>query len=147
MMVAPAAEDVLGERRARVDLAAFLAVALAERLERDQPTVEFLTADPERMLLRLVRAGDEAVDRHRDGQLQLAHRSSLLDMLVRPPSTSEVIARIRSKRKLATTRSMQPSAPGRAGVRTYSGSVSPVRSPLVERNACHESPLHCSFFT
>jgi hypothetical protein len=32
---AGAAEDVLGERRARVDLAAFLAVALAERLERD----------------------------------------------------------------------------------------------------------------
>src|SRR6059036_3005244 len=29
------------------------------------------------MLWRLVRAGDEAVDRHRDVQLQLAHRSSL----------------------------------------------------------------------
>src|ERR671936_2483653 len=28
------------------------------------------------MLWRLVRAGDEAVDRHRDVQLQLAHRSS-----------------------------------------------------------------------
>src|SRR5919201_4903063 len=54
---AGAAEDVLGERRARVDLAAFLAVALAERLERDQPVVELLTADPERMLWRLVRAG------------------------------------------------------------------------------------------
>src|SRR5256886_12604520 len=74
---AGAAEDVLGERRARVDLAAFLAVALAERLERDQPVVELLTADPERMLWRLVRAGDEAVDRHRDVQLQFAHRSSL----------------------------------------------------------------------
>src|SRR5439155_4936097 len=74
---AGAAEDVLGERRARVDLAAFLAVALAERLERDQPVVELLTADPERMLWRLVRAGDETVDRHRDVQLQLAHRSSL----------------------------------------------------------------------
>src|SRR5215211_9062724 len=60
---AGAAEDVLGERGARVDLAAFLAVALAERLERDQPVVEVLTADPERMLWRLVRAGDEAVDR------------------------------------------------------------------------------------
>src|SRR5262249_17690935 len=69
------AEDVLGERRARVDLAAFLAVALAERLERDQPVVQLLTADPERMLWRLVRAGDKAVDRHRDVQLQLAHRS------------------------------------------------------------------------
>src|SRR5207245_7412532 len=74
---AGAAEDVLGERCARVDLAAFLAVTLAERLERDQPIVELLTADPERMLWRLVRAGDEAVDRHRDVQLQLAHRSSL----------------------------------------------------------------------
>src|SRR5213075_2615259 len=73
-----AAEDVLGERRARVDVAAFLAVAFAERLERDQPVVELLTADPERMLWRLVRAGDEAVDRHRDVQLQLAHRPSLL---------------------------------------------------------------------
>src|SRR5881394_3842882 len=71
------AEDVLGERRARVDLAAFLAVALAECLERDQPTVELLTAGTERTLLRLARAGDEAVDRHRDVQLQLAHRSSL----------------------------------------------------------------------
>src|SRR5207247_10951193 len=73
---AGAAEDVLRERRARVDLAAFLALALAERLERDQPVVEFLPADAERMLWRLVRAGDEAVDRHRDVQLQLAHRSS-----------------------------------------------------------------------
>jgi hypothetical protein len=32
-----------------------LAVALAECLERDEPVVEFLTADPERMLWRLVR--------------------------------------------------------------------------------------------
>src|SRR6476619_260113 len=72
-----AAEDVLGERRAGVDLAAFLAVASAERLERIEPAVELLAADPERMLRRLVRAGDEAVDRHRDVQLQLAHRSSL----------------------------------------------------------------------
>ena len=74
---ASAAEDFLGERRARVDLAAFLAVASTERLERVEPAVEFLAADPERMLRRLVRAGDEAVDRHRDVQLQLAHRSSL----------------------------------------------------------------------
>src|SRR3954452_13779340 len=71
---AGAAEDVLRERRARIELAAFLAVALAERLERDQPAVELLTADAERMLRRLVGPGDEAVDRHRDVQLQLAHR-------------------------------------------------------------------------
>src|SRR5207247_7695057 len=49
----------------------------AERLERDQPVVQLLASDPERMLWLLVRAGDEAVDRHRDVQLQLAHRSSL----------------------------------------------------------------------
>src|SRR4029450_21166 len=98
------------ERRARVDLAAFPAVALAEGLERDQPVVEFLTADPERMLWRLVRAGDEAVDRHRDVQLQLAHRSSLCRHARRTAQ------RVRSHRasqeltKLATTRSTQSSA-------------------------------------
>src|SRR6476619_99547 len=74
---AGAAKDVFGETCARVDLAAFPAVALAERLQGDEPVVELLTADSERMLWRLVRAGDEAVDRHRDVQLQLAHRSSL----------------------------------------------------------------------
>src|SRR5207247_2585287 len=102
---ASAAEDVLGERRARVDLAALLAVALAERLELDQPVVELLTADPERMLWRLVRAGDEAVDRHRDVQLQLAHRSPSVDMLIGPPRVSEVIgqaSRNRPHRSAAT---------------------------------------------
>src|SRR5262245_43373706 len=93
---AGAGENVLGERSARVDLAAFLAVALAEGLERDQPAVELLTADPERMLQRLVRAGHEAVDGHRDIQLQLAHRSSRVDMLVGPTGASEVIAEARS---------------------------------------------------
>src|SRR5438552_18782184 len=89
---AGAAEDLLGERCARGDLAAFLAVALAERLERHQPSVELLTANPERMLWRLVRASDEAVDRHRDVQLQLAHRDPpSVDMLVGQPSASEVI--------------------------------------------------------
>src|SRR4051812_31229723 len=70
---AGAAENVLGKRRARVDLAAFLAVALAERHQRDEPAVELFAADPEGMLRRLVRARDEAVDRHRDVQLELAH--------------------------------------------------------------------------
>jgi hypothetical protein len=37
-------------------------VALAERLQGDEPVVELLTADSERMLWRLVGAGDEAVD-------------------------------------------------------------------------------------
>src|SRR5947199_10648113 len=44
---AGAAEDVLGERRARVDLAAFLAVALAARLERDYPVLGLIPTDPE----------------------------------------------------------------------------------------------------
>src|SRR5437773_12041402 len=91
-------------RRARVDLAAFLAVALAERLERDQPIVELLTADPERMLWRLVRAGDEAVDRHRDVQLQLAHRSSICRHALGPPSASEVIGQARSLTKRSEER-------------------------------------------
>src|SRR4051794_35211693 len=99
---AGAAEDVLGKRRAGVDLAAFLAVHLSERLERDQPAVELLTADPERMLRRLVGPGDEAVDRHRDVQLQLAHRSSLSRILVGPPSASEVIGEARTLTKPAT---------------------------------------------
>src|SRR5262249_54074057 len=96
------AEDVLGERRARVDLAAFLAVALAERLERDQPVVQLLTADPERMLWRLVRAGDKAVDRHRDVQLQLAHRSPCRHAR-RTPSASDVIGQASSLTKRAST--------------------------------------------
>src|ERR671937_505148 len=50
------------------------------------------------MLWRLVRAGDEAVERHRDVQLQLAHRSSSADMLVGPPSASEVIGQARARR-------------------------------------------------
>src|SRR5207247_9580150 len=41
---AGAAEDVLGDRRARVEGAAFPAVASAERLERDRPVVALLTA-------------------------------------------------------------------------------------------------------
>src|SRR5438477_526859 len=63
---ARAAEDVLGEQCARVDLAAFSAVALAERLERHQPLVELLTANPERMLQALVGTGDIAIERHGD---------------------------------------------------------------------------------
>ena len=56
-----------------VGLAAFPAVALAERLQRDQPGVELHAPDPEWILRRLVRAGDEPIDRHRDVQLQLGH--------------------------------------------------------------------------
>src|SRR5262245_3443738 len=63
---AGAAEDVLGDRRARVDLAAFLAVALAERSDGDQPIVELLTADSERMLRALGGTCDVALERHGD---------------------------------------------------------------------------------
>src|SRR6266516_2473089 len=72
---AGSAEDVLGEGRARADFAAFLAVALAERSERNQPIVELLTADSERMLRALVGTGDVAVKRHGDVQLERAHRN------------------------------------------------------------------------
>jgi hypothetical protein len=58
--------------------------------------VEVLTADSERMLWRLVRAGNEAIDRHRDVQLQLAHRASSVDMLIGPPSASELIGQAKS---------------------------------------------------
>src|SRR5216110_3176241 len=105
----PFAEDILGERSARVDLAAFLAVALAERLERDQPIVKLLTADPERMLWRLVRAGDEAVDRHRDVQLQLAHRSSLCRHARRTAQRVRSHRSSQSLTKLPTSRSTQSS--------------------------------------
>src|SRR5205823_3929523 len=72
------------------------------RFERDQPVVELLTADPERMLWRLVRAGDEPIDRHRDVQLQLAPPSA--DMLVGPPTASEVIGQARIPSTLVSGR-------------------------------------------
>src|SRR3954471_8503965 len=65
------AQDVLGERRARVDLPASLAVALPTRLGGGEPLVELLTTETQRMLRRLLWAGHKTVDRHRDAQLQL----------------------------------------------------------------------------
>jgi hypothetical protein len=74
---AGAGEDALRNGRAGVHLTAFLSVGLAERLERDEPLVELHPNCSEWILLALVRPGDEAVERHRDAQPQLAHRSSL----------------------------------------------------------------------
>src|SRR4029078_8627554 len=51
---------------ALVHLAAFLAVGLAPGGQRNHPAMEPLAALAERVLLALVRAGDETVERHRD---------------------------------------------------------------------------------
>src|SRR5512132_33664 len=71
------AENLLGDRRARVDLAAFLTVALAECPERNHPLVKLLSSDPEWILLALLGTGDVAVERYRDVHLELAHRMLL----------------------------------------------------------------------
>jgi len=70
---ADAAEDLLGDLGARVDLATFLAVLLAEGLQRHEPLVQCLSADPERTLRALTRPGDVAVERNRDRRLDCAH--------------------------------------------------------------------------
>src|SRR5437660_6630601 len=61
---------------ALVHLAALLAVGLAPGGPRDHPVVEPLAALAERVLLTLVRAGDETVQRDRDMTPKLAHRAS-----------------------------------------------------------------------
>jgi hypothetical protein len=55
-----------------------LAVGLAPGRQRNQPVVEPLAALAERVLLALVRAGDETVQRDRDMTPKLAHRGSLV---------------------------------------------------------------------
>src|SRR5262249_24783160 len=65
-------EDLLGERRACVDLAALLAVRLTDRLQRNEPLVQALSADAERVAPAQIRARAEAVQRHRDVDLQPA---------------------------------------------------------------------------
>src|SRR5204862_5656964 len=61
---------------ALVHLAALLAVGLAPGGQRNHPIVEPLAALAERVLLALVRAGDETVQRDRDMTPKLAHRAS-----------------------------------------------------------------------
>src|SRR6266496_429644 len=61
---------------ALVHLAALLAVGLAPGGQRNYPVVEPLAAVAERVLLALVRAGDEAVQRDRDMTPKFAHSAS-----------------------------------------------------------------------
>src|SRR5436309_15816363 len=61
---------------ALVDFAALVAVGLAPGGQRNHPIVEPLAALAERVLLALVRAGDETVQRDRDMTPELAHRAS-----------------------------------------------------------------------
>src|SRR5205085_12476118 len=60
---------------ALVDLAALVAVGLAPRDQRNHPVVEPLAPLAERVLLALVRTGDETVQRDRDVASELAHAS------------------------------------------------------------------------
>src|SRR5947209_17190721 len=62
--------------RALAHLAALLAVGLAPRSQRNHPVVEPLAALAEGVLLALVRAGDETVQRDRDMTPKPAHRAS-----------------------------------------------------------------------
>src|SRR5207237_8984240 len=61
---------------ALVHLAALLALESAPGGQRNHPVVEPLAALAERVLLALVRAGDEPVQRNRDMTPKLAHRAS-----------------------------------------------------------------------
>src|SRR6059036_2255834 len=75
-----AGPDVLARfleyRGALVHLAALLAVGLAPGGQRNHPVVEPLAALAERVLLALVRAGDETVQGDRDMTPELAHSAS-----------------------------------------------------------------------
>jgi hypothetical protein len=63
----------LDDPSALVDLAALLVMRLAPSGQRNDPVVEPLAALAERVLLALVRAGDESVCRDRDVTPELAH--------------------------------------------------------------------------
>src|SRR4029453_13102729 len=67
-----------------VHLAALLAVGSAPGGQGNHPVVEPLAALAERVLLALVRAGDETVQRDRDVTSELAHRASSVGSA--PPS-------------------------------------------------------------
>jgi hypothetical protein len=70
---AGAAGRFLDELRVPAGLASREAVALAEGLEPECPLVEPLAALAERLIEGLVRPGDEAVQRHRDFELEHCH--------------------------------------------------------------------------
>ena len=65
---------LLEDRGAGVDLSPLAAVRPAPGLELEDPLVQRLAAFAERVLLALVRAGDEAVERDRDLELEVPHR-------------------------------------------------------------------------
>lgn len=75
---------LLEYRCALVHLAPLLAVGSAPVGQRNHPVVEPLAALAERVLLALVRAGDETVQRDRDVTPELAHRASSVGSA--PPS-------------------------------------------------------------
>jgi predicted ester cyclase len=81
---------------ALVHLAAFLAVGLAPGGQRNHPAMEPLAALAERVLLALVRAGDETVQRDRDMTPKLAHRASSVGSA--PPSGAVMGSRSRPGR-------------------------------------------------
>src|SRR5206468_13104285 len=66
----------LEHRRVHVHLAPLLAVGSAPGGQRNHPVVQPLATLAERVLLALVRAGDEAVHGDRDMTPKLAHRAS-----------------------------------------------------------------------
>src|SRR6185295_9747109 len=70
-------QGLLDHLRALVDLAALHAVHRAPGLEREHPFVQLHAADAERVLHALLGPGDEAVERHRDPELELAHEPNL----------------------------------------------------------------------
>jgi hypothetical protein len=69
-------ERLLHDRRALVPLAALLVMRLAPSGQRNGPVMQSLPTLAERVLLALVRAGDESVCRDRDVTPELAHRAS-----------------------------------------------------------------------
>jgi hypothetical protein len=69
-------ERLLHDPRALVHLAALLVMRLAPSGQRNGPVMQSLPTLAERVLLALVRAGDESVCRDRDVTPELAHRAS-----------------------------------------------------------------------
>src|ERR671937_721671 len=69
-------ERLLHDPRALVQLAALLGMRLAPSGQRNGPVMQSLPTLAERVLLALVRAGDESVCRDRDVTPELAHRAS-----------------------------------------------------------------------
>src|ERR1700730_5101292 len=69
-------ERLLHDPRALVRLAALPTVCFAPSGQRSGPVMQPLPALAERVLLALIRAGDEPVQRDRDVTPELAHRSS-----------------------------------------------------------------------